>query len=1006
MEIKDYLSLNEEQELLLDLQKDYVIQAGAGSGKTRVLVSRYLEILKSGQADVGEIVAITFTDNATREMKQRIKVFIREYVDKYGERNNLTLDTSRKLADAPISTIHGFAAKTIGENPYECKLDGNFKILEGVEQITYLEQSLNGFLGNAIQSADEGDNHSLNRILELEDFHYNSVFEKLKQMLELCNRFHLPARNISEPVTKNDTECLLKKLNKLITSGPQNSDNRFVNEHLKRLKLEATGFDNFESIKKLSEFINNIKMILSNDSGSPKGILSLAGASAEEREFAGECENIADSLLNIIDGEVTYLYTNLLSQFYSYYKSRKRAAGLMEYEDLLTTLNDLFESNKQILKFYRDKYKYILIDEFQDTDELQYKIVQMLSAGTGPNTFIVGDFKQSIFGFRGANPQLLSDLISTSESHILSYNYRSDERLVSFYNSFFGGFLSDSYTDMRSSMGLICATPVKEIIYSPASGKDRLESEARSVAMKIKELAAEGYKYGDIAIILKSNKTMHYFESALAENRIEYQSPDSGGLFDSQEVRDIVTLFKFIVNPNDRISEACVLRSVFFGASDSQLYSYFTVNNCKEITDFMKFIGDIRAEITFRKPFESLKLILDKTGYWSSMLALNDGVRRYRNILNLLEIFSTMETRGNNLREIIEYLDLSCEYGNDYISKQDLEDSDTVKILSVHKAKGLEFPVIILADLNHGSGGNTYEVGYSVDKGIILRMPGSKSRIWTEAQDWENKRKDEEEKRLLYVAMTRAEQKLVLSVSHVAKRNKGSFYDLIDSVIPISGIDEESVSLNFMEKQIPVLVYGDYDASDIQKSYESNAIMENTEDIKDELSSGTLLIKVPPLTKDDIPEFNSGRYNIVAGSIMHRFLQIWDFEENTINKYSAFVMNENCSVSERLFELLNKLALNFLDSDFIRLIESADKIEREQAFYLEIEGQKERRVIDLLIFNGGNISIYDYKYSMDIKTEYIEQMQLYEKAVLKKYGNSNTGKFIVHIPEVRVSNIG
>jgi len=388
------------------------------------------------------------------------------------------------------------------------------------------------------------------------------------------------------------------------------------------------------------------------------------------------------------------------------------------------------------------------------------------------------------------------------------------------------------------------------------------------------------------------------------------------------------------------------------------------------------------------------------------VLALKDGVRRYRNILNLLEIYSTMETRGKNLREIIEYFDLSCEYGNEYISKQDLEDSDTVKILSVHKAKGLEFSVVILADLNHGSGGNTYEVGYSVDKGIILRMPGSKSRIWTEAQDWENKRKEEEEKRLLYVAMTRAELKLILSVSHVARRNKGSFYDLIDSVIPISGIDEEIVSLNFMKKQIPVLVYSDDNASDTEEFCESNAIMENMEDIKEELLSGTFLMKVPPLSKDDVPEFNSGRYNIEAGSIMHRFLQIWDFEQNTIDKYSDFVMNENCSVSKRLFELLNKLALNFLDSELIKLIESADKIKREQAFYLEIEGQKERRVIDLMLFNGGNISIYDYKYSKDIKTEYIEQMKLYEKAVLKKYGDSNTGKFIVHIPEVIVSNIG
>ena len=250
----------------------------------------------------------------------------------------------------------------------------------------------------------------------------------------------------------------------------------------------------------------------------------------------------------------------------------------------------------------------------------------MLSAGSGSNTFIVGDFKQSIFGFRGANPQLLSDLISASGSDILSYNYRSDERLVAFFNSFFNGFLSGNYLDMRSNRGLTHAAAVKEIVYSPPSKKDRLESEAHAVVLKIKDLITGGYKCGDIALILKSNNVMHYFESALAENGIEYQSPESGGLFSSQEIRDIVSLFKYIINPNDKISEACVLRSVFLGASDLCLYDYYTAGKTKGISDFIEFIESIRSAVIGKKPFESLKLILDKSGYWSSMLALNDGM--------------------------------------------------------------------------------------------------------------------------------------------------------------------------------------------------------------------------------------------------------------------------------------------------------------------------------------------------------------------------------------------
>jgi ATP-dependent exoDNAse (exonuclease V) beta subunit len=138
---------------------------------------------------------------------------------------------------------------------------------------------------------------------------------------------------------------------------------------------------------------------------------------------------------------------------------------------------------------------------------------------------------------------------------------------------------------------------------------------------------------------------------------------------------------------------------------------------------------------------------------------------------------------------------------------------------------------------------------------------------------------------------------------------------------------------------------------------------------------------------------------------MHRFLQIWNFEQASIDNTIKYVLCENHTIDSKMTELLKTLADNFLNSDLFLTIKSADEIKRELPFYIELDGQKERRKIDLLIFKDGNISLYDYKLSGEIRDEYIEQMDLYERALLIKYSCNNISKNLVHIPQVVISNL-
>ena len=251
--------------------------------------------------------------------------------------------------------------------------------------------------------------------------------------------------------------------------------------------------------------------------------------------------------------------------------------------------------------------------------------------------------------------------------------------------------------------------------------------------------------------------------------------------------------------------------------------------------------------------------------------------------------------------------------------------------------------------------------------------------------------------------MTRAKEKLILSVCSNTRPQRGSYLEILNALMPLSKIEKDDKFLPFKNYQIPITHF--------DSIKEPVPIKDSAEENKGEVISATIGAEydikstVLPTEEIDFPDLSINLNNIQIGSIMHRFLQVWNFEKMSIESTINYVLNESYTIDDKMHEQLNTLAENFLDSDLFAQIKSADDIKREIPFYIELDGNNERRKIDLLIFKDGNMSLFDYKLSGEIKEEYIEQMNLYEKALLKKYSCNNISKNLVHVPDVVIKTL-
>lgn len=450
--------------------------------------------------------------------------------------------------------------------------------------------------------------------------------------------------------------------------------------------------------------------------------------------------------------EIEKLYDDEKLDIYNLYQEELIKNNLMDFDDLIKNVHTLFSENEKVLKKYQNIFKYVLVDEFQDTDKLQYEIIKLINS---KNTFVVGDPDQSIYSFRGArydNNKLFIDEFN-AEVIQLDLNYRSTNNILKLANKLISNNTNRTETnDLKSKLGL-GKNPVIERFNNDLS-------EADYVVSKINSLILKGYKYKDIAVLYRNNALSRVYEHKFMQANIPYVIYGGISFYQRKEVKDILAYLKLVVDNNNDFFFKRVVNRPRRGLGNvtiSKLESYSQMNNISMfeaidlvdlpkraingLKEFKKIILNIKNKINELENIKDIiNVIYDESNYELELDKDSPEVKQNRieNINELKTVFSLANSNysGTNLDKIKETLDELALFTD---QEKQTDDINTTKLSTVHQVKGLEFKVVFVV---------------GVEEEIF---PNHRSII--------DKNKLEEERRLFYVAITRAEEKLFISSS-------------------------------------------------------------------------------------------------------------------------------------------------------------------------------------------------------------------------------------------------
>ena len=893
------MEFTQNQKKAHDLNRHISVTAGAGSGKTAVLIHRYIKILLETDLHPSQVVAITFTRKAAAELKQRI---IKELEVKLREEpDNAKLKSIKTgMLSAQISTIHAFCSRILREYPVEAGVDAGFNELQGILQQLTLCDIIDSTLRKIADRPDEDETRA--KLAELLRIFGKGPLER--HLNELVNQREAVDRLIRTLYCCTDSEVLDTWREFVQSQLAQSLKNQFPIEDwlrcLRAVLAVARGRDKTE----VQELTDQIKPSMEAQEAVPllikiapllvtqKGTISkqyLLGRNVKteaidtEIGFLVRAANYFRSFPVFTDDDkllicVTRSLLAVYDEVQDAYEHYKVQTGQLDFDDLQIKVRNLLWQ-ESIHEQLARRYPYIMVDEYQDTDQLQYEILDLLAVVSDharkhrpsdfklDNLFIVGDQKQSIYGFRGADVRVFDQtrqditdyqsgsiqdfawqdetlVASDSERHgelHLPENFRLLRNLVGFVNLVFGSLMKGrnefevKYESLIQGRIIDYPGDVELLIGSTEEAEDNSQppiDENELIAARICHLVGtretiwtdEGdgeqprpIRYSDIAILIRSRTRLPEIESALIEAEIPYKITGGIGFYQCQEIYDIGNYLQFLINPNDDVALAGVLRAPFFGVSDVELYevtqppttgsfwqkvqAYVTrpVRPPSSRMDYVVQMLQSHLEICHHiPPSELIRKIVNDTGMVGVLPVGRSGEQRWANYEKLLGIAREFERLGvTDLFDFLEQLDILIEEEEGEGQATTQLTADAVEIMTIHAAKGLEFPVVILPNLDRGF---RYDREPFIDDrlGIGFRPADSEKNYKqsnpgaTKLMKERAKNKTEaEEQRLFYVATTRARDRLILSGTADERNSKICWLNWVLDALEISDISSE-----------------------------------------------------------------------------------------------------------------------------------------------------------------------------------------------------------------------
>jgi ATP-dependent exoDNAse (exonuclease V) beta subunit len=746
-----------EQEEAIDIARlgeDACIVAGPGSGKTTVLVERYRRLVESG-IDPSEIIAITFTEKAAANMRQKLSEAFQESEEKL-----------RKLDRAHVSTIHAFCSRVLRDHATSAGVDPEFTILD--EQVAAIEQAR--ALRETLDELTLENRAGMNALLDATDgADFEGLIPNIYDAVRAAGVRPADLRGIPVP-PRPPLQPILEAAARYELGFPArpNLAQRDARDLAK------------ESIERILSARTDDELLVALTQAK----FNKAPTNSAKQEIDAMRDSIADLQAWLLDAShkaERELLIEVFERFEARYRARKTALASLDFNDLELFAVRLLEENPAVRRQINEQYRQVMIDEFQDTSAQQSRLVGLVR---GPDRFYaVGDLNQSIYGFRHASPAVFRgyhDSVKGRNGHAaeLVENWRSRAAILRAAQLIMHGAPGITERDLAPAREFEERDhpSVEVMFFDRNEDEQEYALEAEWVATRIQELLVSlPARLSDFAVLVRNTAVLEAYLEALDRAGIEYNLNRRTGFLETREARDLMHLLRMIENPRDEVSTLAVLRSAFAGISDEGLLRMkeqaASFGRALVSPESVQLDAEDRARFDrFAKAFKGWR---DASGYLPAdrlLLRALDEMGIVWNPLSTtganIEKFLTI-ARGRadkTLAEFLAYLEAMRKTDPREQDSPIDETRNAVQIMTTHAAKGLEFPVLFLVAMDKGTAGNDTPLNFTPEHGLGVKWssPGLIHRLNLARIDQLDV---EEGHRLLYVALTRAEDHLILSWS-------------------------------------------------------------------------------------------------------------------------------------------------------------------------------------------------------------------------------------------------
>jgi ATP-dependent helicase/nuclease subunit A len=824
-----------EQKAAIEVSgRDVLLEAGAGSGKTGVMVDRYCRLVCERRVSPDAILAFTFTDKAAAELRQRIRAELGRRAEAGSERARELLGT---IGNAWVTTIHGFCNRLLAGHPVAAGIDPGFRILDTPETTRAAREAFDEALREFLTG--EESREELVAAFEIDGLRaiVAGVHAELRSRGEAEPRLPEPPPPDPEAAIERVLATGAEALEEMRENDPKRE---LVERALARLREPGPVPD-----------LDELRSLRTD---------SKAQAIAPYREAI---DAAVSRLAEAGEGGVAYRHLGALLELFSarFEAAKEHRAGI-DFEDLQILAARLLE-RAEVGEAYRSRFSHLLVDEFQDTNRLQLRLIEALR-GPRSELVVVGDEFQSIYGFRHADLDVFrrrrAEIEQRPDAELmeLSGNFRSRPEIVAAVNLFGAALLGDSYRPLRVGAPAPQEPPpgpgapvellltardgwdAKEIELEPTiDGRTPLNclAEARTVAARLRELADAGVPRGEMVVLLRAFTHLDAYEDSLERAGLRPYVVGGRGYWSQQQVADVCALLAVIANPLDDqalfgalASPACgvapdtlwLLRAaagkrrhvwpaleLAAGAGEAELeeperLAQIPAAETELLRRFVAQLGELR-ERGPRLPLARLiELATTTTGYDLAVLMRPAGEARFANVRKLMRLASEFEAReGRDLRGLLDFLAARAESDAEAQAATAAEGHDGVRIMTVHNAKGLEFDVVAVPDLSRSllAGARPPALvlgrGQPPRVGMQLRRLGSGAiNLYDYAGLCEEARERDSEEglRLFHVAATRARQRLILSgvVKPEPGRETKASTPVVERLVAALGVERDA----------------------------------------------------------------------------------------------------------------------------------------------------------------------------------------------------------------------